>query len=435
MMRYYRWFPAMVVAVVVTVLAAAGCGTPARREQSAPGTPQDMAVQPACARPGTPLGARELRAAYHAPRSPDRGITGAGSVIAVIIPSAAPHVDSDIAVYSARYGLPAPKVRVLTYGTVPPSGPGDAGPEEEGTLDLEMAHALAPEAGLVYLAVAGATGATGAVTYDNALAWLVTHYRITVVNYSVGIPEDWAAPNVPAQDGYGVITGSRGGLKAAVRAGVTVVASAGDHGADEPRADGGFQRTVTWPADDPLVTAVGGTRLTAVGTGGSPSYVSSVWGYDGIGAGGGGLSAIFGRPSWQNGARSVTGTRRGVPDIAMDASMCSPVAAYTSTNVLPGQVPGWVYEAGSSVAAPLFAGAVADAAQAAGQPLGALGPALYQLHGAADGITDVASGTTSLPGIPGYPARPGYDLTTGIGTISSIPLFSRALARLAGSRP
>ena len=115
----------------------------------------------------------------------------------------------------------------------------------------------------------------------------------------------------------------------------------------------------------------------------------------------------------------------------MDASTCSPAAAYTSTNDLPGRSPGWLYAGGTSIAAPLLAGAVADAAQAAGHPLGVLGPALYQMHGPGDGITGITSGNTSLPGIPGYPARPGYNLTAGIGTISSISLFSRALARLA----
>ena len=90
--------------------------------------------------------------------------------------------------------------------------------------------------------------------------------------------------------------------------------------------------------------------------------------------------------------------------------------------------------AGTSVAAPLFAGVVADAAQAAGHPLGVLGPALYRMHGAADGIADVTAGNDSMPGMPGYPATPGYDLPTGIGTVSSTRLFSMALAHFTASR-
>ena len=126
-------------------------------------------------------------------------------MIAVIVPSAAPHVAGDVGVYSARYGLPAPHLRVLTYGNVPPpAGTDDAGWEQEGTLDLEMAHALAPQAALIYLAVPDTDGTDGMpVMYDEALAWLVTRYRVTVVDYSEGIPEDWAAPSMSARDGYG----------------------------------------------------------------------------------------------------------------------------------------------------------------------------------------------------------------------------------------
>lgn len=46
-----------------------------------------------------------------------------------------------------------------------------------------------------------------------------------------------------------------------------------------------------------------------------------------------------------------------------------------------GQPPGWADIFGTSVAAPLFAGTVADAAQIAGHRLGVLSPALRRMHG------------------------------------------------------
>ena len=133
------------------------------------------------------------------------------------------------------------------------------------------------------------------------------------------------------------------------------------------------------------------------------------------------------------------GGHRGIADISMDGSPCSPARAYTGTARPPRQDPGWVTVSGTSVAAPLFAGLVADAAQHAGHPLGVLGPALYQLHGTADGIGDITGGSDAMPGRPGWPARPGYDLPSGIGTISAALPFIIALARasgpgLAGSR-
>jgi kumamolisin len=418
----------------MTMLAAAGCGAP---RALAPAQPASVTVRAACSRPAAALGAAQLRAAYRAPGLSAGAIDGAGTVIAVIVPSAAPRVAADVAVYSRRYGLPVPRVRELSYGRVPrPSGSDAAGWEQEGTLDLEMAHALAPGAALVYLAVVpGPAAAVVGPGYDAALGWLAARYRPTVVSYSEDIPETWAR-----QDGYRPVTSARAGLEAAAQAGTTVVAAAGDYGPAEPGPGSGqFQRTVAWPASDPLVTAVGGTRLTAGTAAGHPVFTSTAFAYTigsiGATAGGAGLSAVFPRPSWQDPVRAVVGSRRGVADVSMDASPCSPVLAYTSTSELPGQHPGWVAMSGTSVAAPLFAGVVADAAQAAGHPLGVLGPALYRMRGTADGVTDITAGTDAMPGLPGYPARPGYDLPTGIGTVASTALFSKALARLAGSRP
>ena len=84
------------------------------------------------------------------------------------------------------------------------------------------------------------------------------------------------------------------------------------------------------------------------------------------------------------------------------------------------------------MATALFAALAADAAQVAGHRLGLLGPALYSLHGTADGLLDVTEGNDSMPGMPGWPAPgPGYDLPTGIGTVAAALPFVTALARAA----
>jgi len=63
--------------------------------------------------------------------------------------------------------------------------------------------------------------------------------------------------------------------------------------------------------------------------------------------------------------------------------------------------------------------------QSAGHRLGVLGPALYSLHGEADGITDITSGTDTIPGMAGFTTRPGYDLPTGLGTVGKCPPVHR----------
>jgi subtilase family serine protease len=154
--------------------------------------------------------------------------------------------------------------------------------------------------------------------------------------------------------------------------------------------------------------------------------------------GGGGRSAVFSRPSYQDGVAAQAGGQRAIPDISMDASCNSAVAVYAS---FPGSGPDhWQDSCGTSLATPLFAGIVALADQTAGHSLGLINPALYQMLAAHDpGIVDVVSGNNaqqfSLNGqsvtVPGFSAGPGYDLASGAGTVDAAA-FVPELARLAG---
>jgi subtilase family serine protease len=152
-------------------------------------------------------------------------------------------------------------------------------------------------------------------------------------------------------------------------------------------------------------------------------------------AGGGGKSIIFGRPSYQNGVRSVVGNQRGVPDISMSGACNGAVNAYQSFG---GQPAGWYQVCGTSEATPIFSGIVALADQVAGHPLGVINPALYQLSAEhAPGIVDVTKGNTtvsfeqdgSLDTVVGANARRGYDLASGVGTVDAA-FFVPELARI-----
>ena len=95
----------------------------------------------------------------------------------------------------------------------------------------------------------------------------------------------------------------------------------------------------------------------------------------------------------------------------------------------------WSPSGGASLATPLFAGVVALADQLAGRPLGVINPLLYRLAAQHDpGIVDVqGQGNTFHSGhvtVRGFPAGPGYDLVTGLGTIDAAK-FVPDLVRLA----
>jgi subtilase family serine protease len=214
---------------------------------------------------------------------------------------------------------------------------------------------------------------------------------------------------------------------------VTVVAATGDEGAAGLTYNMRSVFTtpqVDWPASDPLVTAVGGTQLSLAsnGTRRAPDVAWS--------GSGGGRSAVFAQPAYQDGVAGVVGRQRGVPDISMDASTASGVAVFGSYS----GVPSWSIEGGTSVAVPLFAGIVALADQQAGHTLGLINPALYTMAARHDrGIVDIRQGNNSWPFtsrgkrrlVQGFTAQPGYDLVSGVGTVDAA-LFVPELARTAG---
>jgi subtilase family serine protease len=134
---------------------------------------------------------------------------------------------------------------------------------------------------------------------------------------------------------------------------------------------------------------------------------------------------VFARPSYQRTVAEVAGRWRAVPDISLDASPGGALEMYaTPRSIGFPRADKWSPNAGTSLATPLFAGVVALAGQLAGRPLGLINPLLYQLAAQHDpGIVDVqGQGNTfhaSHVTIRGFPAGPGYDLVTGLGTIDA----------------
>jgi len=355
-----------------------------------------------------------------------RGITGTGTTIAVLMPDAGPWAAADLAAFDAHYRLPAARLQVLRYHHARPGTPGAwrDGWEEEGAVDLELAHYMAPGARLIFVAtpdpgprqfLRGLRAATA------ALGWLTGRQPVDVAVFCYGTYE----ATITARGGAATLAGLRAGIITAAGRGVSVIAGSGDSGPTGPDGTGGWypRPTVAWPTSDPLVTGVGATTVPVPG--GPPPVVLTdpVRGF----AGGGGLSVLFPRPAWQDPDAAIAGNHRAVIDIAMTGLAWVYFAR-------PGGG-GWQEGEGTSAAAPLLAGITADAAQLAGHPLGPLNPALYQLRGTADGITDVTEGSNADHGLPGYPAGPGYDLPTGIGTIGSAARFAAALARLIPGTP
>ena len=370
---------------------------------------------------------------YHAAYGLDalygRGIAGQGRTIAVVDAFGSPSIQQDLDAFDGDFGLPGTTVRILQpVGDVPAFDPTDVDQQGwafETTLDVEYAHAIAPGATilLVETPTAETQGDKGFPEIVAADRYVVQHRLADVISQSFGVTE--ATFQHPKQD----IDGLRGVFKQAEKAHITVLAASGDTGATDVQRDGQTlykHRVDSWPSSDPLVTSVGGTRLT-LRSSGARSKKDVVWN-DGYGASGGGTSAVFSRPSFQDDVKKVTGSHRGTPDISMTGAVDGSALVYLGLPNVPDLPAGYYLVGGTSEATPILAGVVALADQVAGRRLGDINPALYAMKGrAADGVVDVTKGDNSYGGVTGYKAVHGFDLASGWGTISA-PKFVTALA-------
>ncbi|HEY7009624.1 MAG TPA: S53 family peptidase [Jatrophihabitantaceae bacterium] len=376
----------------------------------------------------------QYRVAYNLNPLYQSGITGAGRTIVIVDSFGSPTIQHDLEAFDAQWGLPNTTVQVVQAGTIPPfdpNNPDHVGWAQETTLDVEYAHAIAPGAHIVLVEtpVAETEGTTGFPEMMNAEKALIDRGVGDVITQSFGATEN----TFPGFDegNYSSLLNLRYAFKDAARHGVTVLGSSGDDGATDAMSDGStlYPYPVnSWPSSDPLVTSVGGTQLNLDDAGNKLSP-DVVWN-DGFGAGGGGKSAVFGRPLFQIGVANVVGNHRGTPDISMSSAVDGGAWVYYS---FVNPTSPWHIFGGTSEASPIFSGIVAMADQVAHRRLGNINAGLYTLSALSQhtqlqtGIVDVTSGDNSFAGVTGYPARTGYDLASGVGTIDG-NRFVRALA-------
>jgi hypothetical protein len=317
---------------------------------------------------------------------------GAGQTIAIVDAYDQPNLANNLAVFDSTYGIAPPpsfiKVNQIGGNTLPPAV-ASWGLEE--SLDVEWAHAIAPAAKIV-LVEAGSASSTDLLTAVNYARNLP---GVSAVSMSFGGGE-WSGE--AATDSFFTTPAGHNG--------VTFIASSGDNGS---------AAAPEWPSVSPNVLAVGGTQLSASGTG---AYM----GETGWSGSGGGISLFEAQRSYQHGVVTQSAGARTVPDVAYDGSSNSPFAVYDTLSYA-----GWLEVYGTSCGAPQWSALVAIADQ--GRVLNGLGtldgatqllPIIYGLSSA--DFHDVTSGSN------GYAAGPGYDLVTGRGS----PLANLVVPVLAG---
>jgi subtilase family serine protease len=355
-----------------------------------------------------------------------RGIDGTGTTVAVIEGWDDPGIAAYIKVRDLRYGLPDPDIEtIFPSGPLPATCPagmvalGSYGSCDawvgELRLDVLAVHLIAPYAKIII----SATPADSEITDDaasnvappemmRALEDISTNHLANVISISDGTGEGTYS------FGNAQIHANDPGPLAAAAAGIPVLNATGDCGVVQNLAIANAQcgntspgpASATW-ADNPWVTAVGGTVPNVSKTDGTKLGPDPLWHVGGIFAEGAGFSAVYPRPLYQAGVARITGSPwRSVPDITMDS------------------------QDGTSESAPMTAGVLALATQLNhGQNLGPINPVLYAILGplgSLAGISDVVSGNNSVTDpntgqvlVPGFTAGPGFDVASGWGTIDA----------------
>ncbi|GER88130.1 hypothetical protein KDW_22920 [Dictyobacter vulcani] len=380
-------------------------------------------------------GPEQIRNAYNIKSLPGQNITGKGRTIVISSAFQSPQLRHDLATFDTLFNLPSTPLTIVAPQGVPdwdPNNKTQAIWSAETALDVEWAHVIAPDAGIVVV--------EGKSDNDNdmvaALQYAVDKNLGDVISMSFGEGENCPKP-AWSQAWHAV-------LSAATQKNMTLIAASGDSGAAQTSCDDkSWQKMVSTPASDPLVTSVGGTTLNADPVTGA--YHSETAWNDATtqSASGGGFSSAILRPSYQVEA-ALPDAGRGVPDVAYNSSMDHGVLCIWSDG--PGGSNGVYLFGGTSAGAPQWAAIAILADQAANKRLGSINPLIYKIgknpllyqfafHDIVSGNNTVnLSATSKSPQtVQGYEARPGWDAATGWGSPNAgilVPL----LAKLANAK-
>jgi len=341
----------------------------------------------------------EIWKAYNLNALYAEGFNGKGQTIVILDWCGSPTIQNDANVFSAQFGLP--KLTSENFQIIYTPTPSSCeAPDTEINLDVEWAHAIAPGAAIDLVV----PPSNSFQDINEGLFYAVDYQLGNVISNSYGSEEFYDSASI-------METGDLLNEIAAVT-GISMNYSSGDNG-DYTYGYPQFNpASVSFPANSPYGTAVGGVSMALNSQGGiswqtgwgtnqnNLSFLGTVEdnpsaaGYFAFGAGGG-PSSFFAKPTYQ---KKLAGSTRQVPDIAWLADPFTGVyIAITVTNEAPNLQ--FTPVGGTSLACPMFSALWAIANQEAGAPLGQAAPYLYTLPTST--ITDIVpySEKTDITGV------------------------------------
>ncbi|MGB6501670.1 MAG: S53 family peptidase [Thermoplasmata archaeon] len=376
---------------------------------------------------------------------------GAGQTIVIFDAFGDPSVASNLATFDSTFGIPAAHLNVICPAGCPTldlSGDTNLSQDEIGwtdeiTLDTQYSHAMAPAA-TIDLVIAYNDSDTSILFAEQ---YALAHHLGSIWSQSFGSPECDFATSAKFFAPNNLV------YQQAARQGITILASAGDLGAQFTCPT----NSASYPADNPNNIGVAGTYLNvkfAPGANVSSPFQSAPASYghettwndfenatlvsDGLifGGTGGAPSVDFSAPLYQalNKITPYTCTgatpascSAGAPyhpsgkvdaDVAYDAGVDGGVLGYYNvTGSAAGA--GYYIFGGTSAGSPQWAAITAIADQFHHASLGNFAPALYLLAPLLyliGGLHDITVGSNAFEPGTGFEATKGFDATSGVGT-------------------
>ena len=295
----------------------------------------------------------QIRTAYNLPSE-----GGAGTIIAIVDAYDTPNVLNDFNSFSHEYNLPDNNTGNLIVYKMPGTIETDTGWGQETCLDVEWAHAIAPNATIILVE---AVDNQGHSLYD-AVDFASSIPDVVAVSMSWGGPE---YDHEVYRDNH------------FIEPGVVFFAASGDN------------KTAVYPATSPNVVAVGGTKLTFNEDG---TFASET----GWSLSGGGPSLYENSPDYQK-EYGLTNPMRCVPDVSYNADPNSGVSVCYNGS--------WYIIGGTSAGAPQWAAIHALGLTSTNNNLYQKAKSAYSSY-----FRDITSGSND------YDATPGYDYVTGLGS-------------------
>jgi len=349
-----------------------------------------------------------IQTAYNLTGLYAEGFNGKGQTIGIIDWCGSLTIQNDANAFSSQFGLPQLTSSNFAVTYIPRPSTCLSADQVEINIDVEWAHAIAPGANINLIVPPDAYFQD----IDQAEYIAIDLGLANVLSGSYGAEEYYVATTELEN---GNLLSELGAIM-----GISTNFSSGDNG-DFTFGIPGFPASVSYPADSPFATAVGGVTLALnsnnsiawqAGWGNNETLLAEtgtvfdpplVFGF--IGGSGGGPSncvtknidsttgaitclAGFPKPSYQKG---VPGKYRQLPDISW---LADPYTGAVIAISVPFQVPSLVWQVwgGTSLACPMFSGLWAIANQEAGAPLGQAAPYVYSMPtGAIHDVVPVGS--------------------------------------------